>query len=323
MAADRSPRATRDPLEESVAPTFASPSESKRPQDRSLAQTSNAPGRNPTGTALAERPADGGTGYREASNILGLSARTLQKWRLQGNGPRFVKLGHAVRYDPVELDRFIDGARRRSTSEAGADQANDRRRGLRASRMRARAAARISNRLHHATVASAALLMASAVYGSSLLELRVNWTSSAPLGLYREVAGPPRRGDLALVCLPSGLARLGRSRGYLWAGSCPGGSSPILKQVVALPGDVVDVKLRSFAVNGRVLDRSELHDVDSLRRPLEHVTFGHRDVFDGEAWIFGVRRDRSCGSRYFGPIPTSSIVGVARPLLTLDTGTTQ
>lgn len=63
---------------------------------------------------------------QEASNILGLSARTLQKWRLQGNGPRFVKLGHAVRYDPVELDRYIDGARRRSTSDAGPDQAKDR-----------------------------------------------------------------------------------------------------------------------------------------------------------------------------------------------------
>lgn len=63
---------------------------------------------------------------QEASNILGLSARTLQKWRLQGNGPRFVKLGHAVRYDPVELDRYIDDARRRSTSDAGADHAKDR-----------------------------------------------------------------------------------------------------------------------------------------------------------------------------------------------------
>ncbi|MEB2346060.1 MAG: helix-turn-helix domain-containing protein [Deltaproteobacteria bacterium] len=58
----------------------------------------------------------------EASVILGLSVRTLQKWRLQGNGPRFVKLGHAVRYDPAELEHYIDSARRRSTSDAGSGQ---------------------------------------------------------------------------------------------------------------------------------------------------------------------------------------------------------
>ena len=187
--------------------------------------------------------------------------------------------------------------------------------------MRSRAKARISSRLHRATAASTALLVASAVHGSSLLDLRINWTSSAPLGLYREVAGPPRRGDLGLLCLPPGLESFGRSRGYLWAGSCPGGSSPILKQVVALPGDEVDVQQRSVAVNGRFLDCSELHHVDSLGRPLEHVPLGRRKVSDGEAWVLGVYRERSWDSRYFGPIPAESIVGLARPLLTLSTGT--
>lgn len=188
--------------------------------------------------------------------------------------------------------------------------------------MRSRAKARISSRLQRATAATA-LLIASAVHGSSLLDFRVNWTSSAPLGLYREVARPPRRGDLAFLCLPSNLESFGRARGYLWAGSCPGGSSPILKQVVALPGDEVDVQQSSFAVNGRLLDCSELHDVDSFGRPLEHVAPGRRRVSDGEAWVLGVHRERSWDSRYFGPIPTSSIVGVARPLLTLSTGTAQ
>jgi predicted DNA-binding transcriptional regulator AlpA len=63
----------------------------------------------------------------EASVILGLSVRTLQKWRLQGNGPRFVKLGHAVRYDPAELKYYIDRARRRSTSDPGSNQVEGRR----------------------------------------------------------------------------------------------------------------------------------------------------------------------------------------------------
>jgi hypothetical protein len=44
--------------------------------------------------------------------------RTLQKWRLQGNGPRFVKLGHAVRYDVKDLEAYIECGRRRSTSDS-------------------------------------------------------------------------------------------------------------------------------------------------------------------------------------------------------------
>ena len=55
---------------------------------------------------------------RDASELLGVSVRTLQKWRLQGNGPQFVKLGHAVRYDVKDLEAYIERARRCSTSDS-------------------------------------------------------------------------------------------------------------------------------------------------------------------------------------------------------------
>lgn len=55
---------------------------------------------------------------RDAAELLGVSVRTLQKWRLQGNGPRFVKLGHAVRYDVKDLEAYIERARRNSTSDS-------------------------------------------------------------------------------------------------------------------------------------------------------------------------------------------------------------
>jgi predicted DNA-binding transcriptional regulator AlpA len=60
---------------------------------------------------------------REASHRLGLSVRTLQKWRLLGQGPRYLKLGQAVRYDPGDLEAFVQAARRRSTSERSSGQA--------------------------------------------------------------------------------------------------------------------------------------------------------------------------------------------------------
>lgn len=175
-----------------------------------------------------------------------------------------------------------------------------------------------SNRLRRGAATSAALLTIAAMHGSASSGLCFNWTFSAPVGVYRELPGPFRRDDLALLCLPSGIESLGRARSYLSAGSCGSGSSPVVKQVVALPGDEVEVGQNFFAVNGRMLDRSELRDVDSIGRPLAHVPLGHRKVSDGEAWVLGIYRERSWDSRYFGPIPIESIIGRVEPLFVLE-----
>jgi predicted DNA-binding transcriptional regulator AlpA len=45
---------------------------------------------------------------RDAAQLLGLSVATLRAWRLQQRGPRFVRLGRAVRYLPADLERFIE-----------------------------------------------------------------------------------------------------------------------------------------------------------------------------------------------------------------------
>ena len=60
----------------------------------------------------------------EAARRLGTSVRTLQKWRCNGKGPRFVRLSRAVRYDPADLDAFIAVGRRTSTSDPGAALSN-------------------------------------------------------------------------------------------------------------------------------------------------------------------------------------------------------
>jgi predicted site-specific integrase-resolvase len=55
----------------------------------------------------------------EAARLLGLSVRTLQKWRWTGKGPEFVRLNGAVRYQRSDLDRFVASGRRTSTSDPG------------------------------------------------------------------------------------------------------------------------------------------------------------------------------------------------------------
>jgi len=43
----------------------------------------------------------------ELGPILGIKVRTLQRWRLIGAGPRFRKLGGAVRYDESDVEAWI------------------------------------------------------------------------------------------------------------------------------------------------------------------------------------------------------------------------
>lgn len=48
---------------------------------------------------------------------LGLNVGTLRKWRMTGQGPVFLKIGGAVRYDPCDVDRYIESAVRSATSQ--------------------------------------------------------------------------------------------------------------------------------------------------------------------------------------------------------------
>lgn len=56
---------------------------------------------------------------RKAAEILGLKVTTVRRWRFSGGGPRYIKVGAAVRYDVRDIEAFIDAGRRSSTSERG------------------------------------------------------------------------------------------------------------------------------------------------------------------------------------------------------------
>jgi excisionase family DNA binding protein len=56
----------------------------------------------------------------EAATYLSLSASTLNKLRVSGGGPRYVKLGGKILYDVRDLDQWIEDHKRASTSERAA-----------------------------------------------------------------------------------------------------------------------------------------------------------------------------------------------------------
>ena len=59
---------------------------------------------------------------REVSTLLGLSVATLRAWRHRGQGPRFLRLGRAVRYLPADLERFVCASAVDARTESSSDR---------------------------------------------------------------------------------------------------------------------------------------------------------------------------------------------------------
>jgi len=56
----------------------------------------------------------------EAAAYLCIKPTTLEQWRWNGKGPRFIKLGRSVRYRQAHLDDFLNSRVFTSTTEAEA-----------------------------------------------------------------------------------------------------------------------------------------------------------------------------------------------------------
>jgi hypothetical protein len=56
---------------------------------------------------------------KQASQLLGLSPRTLEAWCLTGGGPVYIKAGRRVLYRRSDLGAWLDAHTRHSTSDPG------------------------------------------------------------------------------------------------------------------------------------------------------------------------------------------------------------
>ena len=54
----------------------------------------------------------------EAARFLRVSTRTLERWRVAGNGPRFCKAGRRVLYRLTDLQAWLEACTFQSTAEA-------------------------------------------------------------------------------------------------------------------------------------------------------------------------------------------------------------
>jgi conjugative transfer signal peptidase TraF len=147
-----------------------------------------------------------------------------------------------------------------------------------------------------------------------LFGIRINTSPSLPMGLYRTTSDT--NASLVEFCPAEPFGSLAIVRGYRDRGACPDGATPLLKPVVARAGDVVELSSRGIAVDGNLLSNTAPLQMDTKGRPLVPWKFGRYTVQSGDVWVASSYNRRSFDSRYFGPVPVSSIRGHLLPLFT-------
>jgi conjugative transfer signal peptidase TraF len=158
-----------------------------------------------------------------------------------------------------------------------------------------------------------AALAAIAYFGG----FRLNLTPSEPLGLWRIVAlqRPIEVGDLVFICPPVTTPfEEARRRGYVRRGLCPGGFAPLIKTVAALSRQHIEIGA-NVTVDGKPLASSIVRAGDGEGRPITPFMTGIvplRNLFLHSSFA------SSYDSRYFGPVPDTGLLGLARPVLTFE-----
>ena len=145
--------------------------------------------------------------------------------------------------------------------------------------------------------------------GKSPLPLYVwNASASVPLGLYRlQLTDKRYITELVAVMPPEPIATFLADGNYLPRGV------PMLKRVLALPGQIVCREGPTVLVNGNAMGQARKRDGRSRSLP---VWQGCRVIAAGELFLMNWRSADSLDGRYFGPIPASAVIGRALPLWT-------
>jgi len=135
-----------------------------------------------------------------------------------------------------------------------------------------------------------------------------NASNSVPIGLYRlQPATTLAVTELVAIQPPDLLAAFLDLNGYLPIGV------PMLKRVLALPGQTICRDGLTIAVDG--IDVGQAQERDGRGRPLP-VWHGCRLIADGDVFVMNWQSTDSFDGRYFGPLPTSAVIGRAVPVWT-------
>lgn len=123
--------------------------------------------------------------------------------------------------------------------------------------------------------------------------------------------GEPHRGDIIVFDSPlvthdqseSLLGKVVRNVGEALGLSTP--ESALIKRVIALGGETIEIKGNRIYIDGVALDEPY------LTRPVDMDPFGPLTIPEGFVFVMGDNRNQSEDGRVFGPIPESDIIGRA------------
>lgn len=139
----------------------------------------------------------------------------------------------------------------------------------------------------------------------------LNLSRSEPIGLYvvTPLHGNLRQGETVLMRCPQGFQKYLYGRKWL-----PEGWS-LFKTVGGVPGDTFCVSNDGFTVHGKVL--GPVYSTDGKGLPMP-VIRGCRSVQENHFLPVATGLKSSFDGRYFGAVPVSLVIGIARPVLTFQ-----
>ncbi|MDH3730009.1 MAG: signal peptidase I, partial [Acidimicrobiia bacterium] len=123
--------------------------------------------------------------------------------------------------------------------------------------------------------------------------------------------GEPERGDVIVFDPPGGSPNDGESlpskvlRNVAESIGLSQPASEFIKRVIATEGETIEIRDNQVLIDGSPIAEPYLHA--NITMP----DFGPETIPDNEVFVMGDNRSQSRDSRFFGSIPTNTIVGRA------------
>lgn len=174
-------------------------------------------------------------------------------------------------------------------------------------------------------IASAIALLGVAGVAINKSSIFINVTSSMPVGFYKKHAlpGTITPGMTVLLCPPSPAAspaiRQAIKDNWLIKSNntpCKDHLVPFLKNIAAVPGQKISIKMSGIYVDGSKLSKTKIQPVAKNGKKIVHYPLGTYTVQPGHVWLWDNSSKWAYDSRYWGPIPVGNLVASARPVLT-------
>jgi len=158
----------------------------------------------------------------------------------------------------------------------------------------------VNGTIGQARVIPSASMQNTLLIGDHLIMSRIGYDAGIPFtGIHRTLWRTPHRGQIVI-----------------FRPVIPGETSDVIKRVIGLPGETVDIHDGSVWINGARLQesytigRTEPADPASYYPPLA----GHKNIFPYKVppdcfFVMGDNRGNSLDSRYVGCVPRENIIG--------------